>query len=154
MKKFSLILIPAAILILLIANEITQPTDLRSNIDVAREMYREILETEPSLVNAQTNDEIIRARLECYDKNIDSEHRAKTCNKEYMMRIIAATREDLKTKPRLGEFIAAAADCPIMFSMCVGSGKNIEDCITFERRCIDFCLDQYWRGGALVPFEP
>lgn len=121
----------------------------RSNIDVARELYARVNKTLPSVVNARENEKIIRDRLECYAEDNDYARRIRICNNLYAKALVKQARETLTSRPDMGLFVSNIIMCPIMQNMCVGqTGNNMERCVTFERQCVDYMLDSYWRGAA------
>lgn len=125
--------------------------DLRgnSNINLVRELYRKVSETIPSVVNARGNEEAIRSRLKCYEDYHEYSQRIHICNNAYTKKIVRLARESVRSRPSLGEFAAHVGMCPILHNLCMGQTENDKErCIQFERQCIDYTLDVFWRGAA------
>lgn len=119
------------------------------NIDTVRELYNKVRETLPSEVNAQENTEAIRSRLQCYEEKIEYSQRIQICNNAYAKTIVSLARKEIHSRPSLGEFVINVGMCPILFNICMGqTGHDKERCILFERQCIDYTLDIFWRGSA------
>lgn len=120
-----------------------------SNIDFARKLYDKVNNTLPSVVSAKENESIIRDRLECYAENSDYMPRIRLCNNNYAKALVKQARSVLTSRPDIGVFVKNINLCPIMYNMCVGqTGNKREQCIIFERQCIDYTLDSFWRGAA------
>lgn len=124
----------------------TFTTTKKSNVDFARELFIQVAGREASSVNAIVNTRIINDRLSCYENNPEYVKRVSLCNDGYLKSIVNAARVEIHARPSLGEFIGSVRACPIMFGMCRGAGNSVERCILFERQCIDYFLDVYWRG--------
>ncbi len=125
--------------------------DLRgnSNINFVRELYRKVSATIPSVVNAKGNEEAIRSRLKCYEEYHEYSQRIHICNNAYTKKIVRLARESVRSRPSLGEFAYNVSMCPILHNLCMGQTENDkEHCILFERQCIDYTLDTFWRGAA------
>ena len=125
--------------------------DLRgnSNLQLVRELYENVRNTLPSEVNAQQNTQAIRNRLACYEENHEYGKRIQICNNKYAKNIIQAARKAIHSRPSLGEFALNINMCPILYNICMGNTEgNKERCILFERQCIDYTLDIFWRGSA------
>jgi len=123
--------------------------DHKSNIEVARELYEKVNKTLPSVVSAKENELVVRNRLECYAENNDYTRRIRTCNNAYSKALVKQARNTLTSRPDIGLFVKNVNLCPVMYNMCVGLTENDrEKCITFERQCIDYTLDAFWRGAA------
>ena len=121
----------------------------RPNIDLMREVYDKVNRTRPSIVNAQENEAIIHNRLECYEDHPNYSDRLQVCNNQYLKDIVHVAREKIKSRPSIGLFVLNAGMCPVMHSICMGqTGGDMERCICFERQCIDYTLDTFWRGAA------
>ena len=57
--------------------------------------------------------------------------------------------ENINSAPLRGLFIRCVRECPIAGSLCNGEpGASEAECIKTEARCIETCLDQFWRGGT------
>lgn len=122
----------------------------KTNIDFVRELYGKVNNTLPSVVSANENEAIIRDRLQCYAENNDYTRRIRMCNNFYAKALVNQARDTLTSRPDIGLFVANINLCPVMYNMCVGqTANNKEKCITFERQCVDYTLDTFWRGAAL-----
>ena len=120
-----------------------------SNIQLVRELYSKVRETLPSEVNAQENTQAIQERLKCYEENHDYGQRIQICNNKYVKHIVHNARKAVHSRPNLGEFVLNIDLCPILYNMCMGKTEDNKDrCILFERQCIDYTLDMFWRGSA------
>ncbi len=120
-----------------------------SNIQLVRELYAHVRDTSPSEVNAEENTLAIQNRLKCYEENHDYGQRIQICNNKYTKRLVQLARKAIHTRPNLGEFVINVDMCPIIYNLCMGKTKdNKERCILFERQCIDYTLDMFWRGSA------
>lgn len=118
------------------------------HIKAIQELYTKVNQTPPSMVNATDHQSIIEDRLMCYSMNKSFSRRLKTCNNEYVKQIVHAAREKIKSRPSVGIFVAQVGLCPILYNICMGKTQNDKDrCITFERQCIDYNLDEHWRGA-------
>lgn len=121
-----------------------------SNIERARQLYQKVNMTLPSVVSAKKHEEIILERLECYAENSDYAKRIGLCNNQYAKDIVKQARESLTSRPEMGLFVKNIQLCPVVHNMCTGQTNNDrERCIVFERQCIDYMLDSYWRGASL-----
>lgn len=126
-----------------------QSVEHRSNIDIARELYERVNNTRPSVVSAKVHEEIIRERLECYARNNDYARRIRECNNLYAKSIVKQARTVLTSRPDMGLFVKNINLCPVVHNMCIGQTENdVEKCIVFERQCIDYTLDTFWRGAS------
>jgi hypothetical protein len=120
-----------------------------SNIQLVRELYGKVRETLPSEVNAEENTLAIQNRLKCYEENHDYGQRIQICNNKYVKAIVHNARSAVHSRPNLGEFVLNIDLCPILYNMCMGKTEdNKERCMLFERQCIDYTLDMFWRGSA------
>ncbi|MFV0349546.1 MAG: hypothetical protein ACK5JO_13265 [Halodesulfovibrio sp.] len=121
----------------------------KTNINLVRERYRKVSQTLPSVVNAKENEEAIRERLNCYEGYHEYSQRIKICNNAYIKKIVRVARQSVHSRPSLGEFVLNVGICPVLYNLCMGQTENDrEECILFERQCIDYTLDVYWRGAA------
>lgn len=126
-----------------------------SNIDLVRDIYNKVNQTVPSIVNAEGNTKLIRARLKCYAEHPSYSQRTQICNDAYLKKIVYLAREAIHSNPDIGRFIPNVSMCPIMFNLCMGkTDKNSTRCIIFERQCIDYNLDVFWRGESQRPKTP
>lgn len=92
---------------------------------------------------------IIEARKECFSSQKSYDGRSATCKRAYVNEIVRLARNKIKSAPMRGLFIRAIRECPIAGSLCNGEyGMQEIECIEMEARCIEYCLDQYWRGGS------
>ncbi len=125
--------------------------DLRdnSNINFVRDLYHNVNDTIPSDVNAEENEDTVRKRLTCYEEYHDYALRIQICNNAYVKQIVHLARQAVRSRPSLGEFVLNVGMCPIQYNLCMGQTENNKErCITFERQCIDYTLDVFWRGAA------
>ncbi|MBU0973643.1 MAG: hypothetical protein KKC20_23590 [Proteobacteria bacterium] len=118
-------------------------------IESSLEKYELAKKTE---VSEQLRDpifKIIQDRKDCYSSQVAYSERNNTCKRAYTNIIVQLARDTIKSAPMRGLFIRCIRECPIAGSLCNGEpGTNEQDCIKTEARCIEFCLDNYWRGGA------
>lgn len=135
-------------LIILLASDYKEIEE-KTNIEFAREIYNKVNNTLPSIVSAKNHEQIIRERLECYAIDSDYARRIRVCNNLYAKAIVKQARDALTSRPDMGKFVMNVNLCPVMYSMCMGVADNNKNrCITFERQCIDYNLDSYWRGAS------
>jgi len=121
----------------------------RTSIQEVRELYENVNRTRASEVNARENDAIIRQRLECYAEYADYTPRLRVCNNAYVKELVSQAREKVRSRPDLGWFVVNINLCPVMYNLCTGQTQNDrERCILFERQCVDYTLDRFWRGAA------
>ncbi len=117
-----------------------------SNIDFVRELYVKVNKTPPALVSKKKHEEIIRRRLKCYETTFQYSERIEKCNLQYNNEIVNQARKAIISSPQIGLFVRNLVMCPIMYNLCSGkTNNNRERCIQFERQCIDYTLDKYWR---------
>ena len=120
-----------------------------SNIQFVRELYNNVRDTMPSEVNAVENTQAIQNRLKCYEENHDYGQRIQICNNKYVKSLVRLARKGIHSRPNLGEFVLNVDMCPILYNICMGQTEDDKErCILFERQCIDYTLDMFWRGSA------
>ena len=120
-----------------------------SNIQLVRDLYNNVRDTLPSEVNAVENTQAIQHRLKCYEEIHDYGQRIQICNNKYVKRIVHNARKAVHSRPNLGEFVLNVDLCPILYNICMGQTEDDKErCILFERQCIDYTLDMFWRGSA------
>ena len=120
-----------------------------SNIQTVRELYSNVRDTLPSEVNAVENTQTIQNRLKCYEENHEYGQRIQICNNKYVKSIVRNARKAVHSRPNLGEFVLNVDLCPILYNICMGQTEDDKErCILFERQCIDYTLDMFWRGSA------
>ena len=120
-----------------------------SNIQFVRELYNNVRDTMPSEVNAVENTQAIQNRLKCYEENHDYGQRIQICNNKYVKSLVRLARKGIHSLPNLGEFVLNVDMCPILYNICMGQTEDDKErCILFERQCIDYTLDMFWRGSA------
>ena len=120
-----------------------------SNIQFVRELYNNVRDTMPSEVNAVENTQTIQNRLKCYEENHDYGQRIQICNNKYVKSLVRHARKGIHSRPNLGEFVLNVDMCPILYNICMGQTEDDKErCILFERQCIDYTLDMFWRGSA------
>ncbi|WP_374289823.1 hypothetical protein [Desulfovibrio desulfuricans] len=120
-----------------------------SNIQLVRDLYNNVRETLPSEINAAGNTQTIQNRLKCYEENHDYGQRIQICNNKYVKGIVHLARKSIHSRPNLGEFVLNVDLCPILYNICMGQTQDDKErCILFERQCIDYTLDMFWRGSA------
>ena len=120
-----------------------------TTLQFVRNLYNMVRNTLPSEVNAEENTEAITSRLKCYEENHAFAQRIQICNNRYIKRIVYLARKGIRSRPDLGEFVLNVDMCPILYNLCMGQTENDKDrCILFERQCIDYTLDRFWRGSA------
>lgn len=140
----------AAVLLLLV---LTNPFHKKKNAwDFYESMvkgYEDIQHVELSELEGDLR-AVVTARNECYGQYSDLGSRLSICRKEYLSDILALSRQKVKAAPSLGKFMLCVRECPLAYSMCRGTEPKVEDtnaeCAMQEVRCIESCLDQYWRG--------
>lgn len=92
---------------------------------------------------------IIRKRTQCYEGETSFHSRLSNCRKAYINSLVRLSRKSVKSSPRLGEYLRCVSDCPITAALCNGESDSDEkDCIYRETQCLEYCLDEYWRGGT------
>lgn len=126
------------------ANEMT---DLRPNTEMVRYFYGQAKKTEPSMVDARQHEQVIRDRLQCYFDNPVFTARMNNCNNHYINRIIELARASLTARPSMGDFVRKINTCPVIHNLCMGEVGVPDECILLERKCIDYFLDEFWRGN-------
>ena len=111
-------------------------------------LYNEVEKT-PSSPMSERLSKIVNNRMNCYNKESDLSTRIEECRKDYIREIVFSARKGLKSVPMLGDFVLCIRYCPIIYAMCIGDEniKDSEDCVGQEVQCIDYCFDNYWRGG-------
>ena len=120
-----------------------------SNIQLVRQLYNNVRDTMPSEVNAVENTQAIQNRLKCYEENHDYGQRIQICNNKYVKSLVRHARKGIHSRPSLGEFVLNVDMCPILYNICMGQTEDDKErCILFERQCIDYTLDMFWRGSA------
>ena len=125
----------------------TTATNRLSNIEIARELYQKVEKTKIAQIY---NDEYLKAienRMECYVKYHTYEDRVNICSSDYQKQIIRIASKTANKRPMIGKFVMKINECPVMFNMCRGQQKTVEECVVFEKKCIDFFLDKFWRGA-------
>ena len=138
-------------LLCLYTEHVTEAKDLtgNSNIQFVRELYNNVRDTMPSEVNAVENTQAIQNRLKCYEENHDYGQRIQICNNKYVKSLVRHARKGIHSRPNLGEFVLNVDMCPILYNICMGQTEDDKErCILFERQCIDYTLDMFWRGSA------
>lgn len=120
-----------------------------SNVHLARNLYELVNKTRPSEVSSEENSAIIERRLECYGAHADYTTRIRNCNNAYVKDIVEQARAAIASRPDMGKFVSNINMCPVMHNMCIGKTQNdMKRCVLFERQCVDYMLDTYWRGAA------
>lgn len=138
-------------LLCLYTEHVTEAKDLtgNSNIQLVRQLYNNVRDTMPSEVNAVENTQTIQSRLKCYEENHDYGQRIQICNNKYVKNLVRHARKGIHSRPNLGEFVLNVDMCPILYNICMGQTEDDKErCILFERQCIDYTLDMFWRGSA------
>ncbi|MCD7983006.1 MAG: hypothetical protein LUG19_01965 [Desulfovibrio sp.] len=118
------------------------------------ELFREVNATPPSNVSVEENSAIIRERVACFARNFSYVKRAKICMDTYQRDIVATARANVSGRPEIGPFVKNIEYCPVMYNLCEGQvdaqhRTSPGFCIRFERQCIDYMLDKFWRGVPL-----
>lgn len=125
----------------------TQKDYNKKAIVASLEKYELIKKTELSKLHDQML-EIIRNRRDCFFSRFSYSERNDKCNRDYTNSIVQLARDNIKSAPMPGLFIRCIKECPIAGSLCNGEEDSNElDCIEMEARCIEYCFDEYWRGG-------
>lgn len=121
----------------------------KNAINQALEHYKQIQTT---ILSDELHSEllrIIKARKECFSTQKSYDARSVTCKREYVNDLVRLARDKIKSAPLRGLFIRGIRECPIAGSLCNGEeGTQELECMETEARCIEFCLDAYWRGGS------
>lgn len=117
------------------------------HIDEALQTYAQVAKVKPSRLGAEDFRAVIRKRVQCYEMITTPLERKKPCNITYVEAIIHAARKNVRSVPEMGLFVRDVQYCPTMYNMCIGDMNKQDDCVDFERRCIDRTLDKYWRGA-------
>lgn len=147
--RFGIRILATALCLGLPASATAKDLTGNSNVRIVRELYERVRNTLPSGVNAAGNAEAIRERLQCYEENHDYTQRIQVCNNAYVKKIVALAREAIHSRPNIGEFVLNVDKCPIVYNLCMGQTDQDRDrCVLFERQCIDYTLDVFWRGSA------
>ena len=93
---------------------------------------------------------VVAARNDCYRGLSNLSARLSVCRKSYLTDILALARQNIKSSPSMGKFLLCVQECPLSYSMCRGTVTDQtsadETCTLKEVRCIEGCLDLYWRG--------
>lgn len=143
--------LPLTVLLCLFGVPLSRAKDLtgNSNIQLVRHLYNNVRDTLPSEVNAAENTQAIQDRLKCYEENHDYGQRIQICNNKYVKKLVQHARKGIQSRPNLGEFVLNVDMCPILYNLCMGQTEDDKErCILFERQCIDYTLDMFWRGSA------
>ncbi len=127
-------------------------TTAPENAEALRAMYAEVKATSLSGM-ARAFAPIVRTRINCFTHSERSMVVRNRCLSRYVDKVVAQTESDVKSLPDKPAFMICVRRCPIMASMCKGeaSSNGIMDCSETELRCLDYCLDQHWRGRAIRP---
>jgi len=93
---------------------------------------------------------IIEYRADCFqtDGSLSKDHLP--CMEIYILTLLRMSEKDRTAVPNKSGFIRCVRDCPIMFNMCRGNTRDDGQCVVFEERCIEYCLDKEWRGPHLI----
>lgn len=117
-------------------------------INASLEKYEKIKKTHLSKDLRKELISLIEERKDCFATRISYKNRSATCKRGYVNEIVLLARKKIKSAPMRGLFIRCVRECPIAGSLCSGEeGTQEEECIETEARCIEYCLDEYWRGG-------
>jgi len=118
-------------------------------INASLKRYEQIKKTDLSKDLRKELIFLIEERKDCFAAQISYENRSATCKRGYVNRIVLLARRKIQSAPMRGLFIRCVRVCPIAGSLCSGEeGTQEKDCIETEARCIEYCLDKYWRGGT------
>ncbi len=119
-------------------------------INASLEKYEKVKKTDLSSDLHPTLVKIISHRKECFATQATYSARSKTCKRIYTNEIVQMARHNVKSAPMRGLFIRCVRTCPIAGSLCSGEeGTNKVECVNTEARCIEYCLDKYWRGASV-----
>lgn len=115
------------------------------------ELFNAVNAVHPSEVSREEHNEIITRRISCFASNFSHLERLKTCVADYLESIVATARVNVNGRPAIGLFLKNVSLCPIMYNICAGQMdvkglESLNTCVTFERQCIDYTLDTFWRG--------
>lgn len=108
----------------------------------------------PSNVSIKEYEAIIGERTMCFARNFSYARRVKLCMEKYVRNIVSTSRSHISGRADIGLFVKHVAYCPSMYNFCMGQMDNDDSrsrdaCVTFERQCIDYMLDNHWRGVPL-----
>tara|TARA_B100000614_G_scaffold259483_1_gene284175 strand:- start:276 stop:797 length:522 start_codon:yes stop_codon:yes gene_type:complete len=94
---------------------------------------------------------VVSERNDCYRGLSNLSARLSVCRKQYLTDILALARQNIKSSPSMGKFLLCVQECPLSYSMCRGTVTDEvdpdADCTLNEVKCIEGCLDLYWRGN-------
>ncbi|MCP4370679.1 MAG: hypothetical protein GY797_21585 [Deltaproteobacteria bacterium] len=126
----------------------------KKTLKTALEKYPLIKETDLSEVLYDSLIKLIMERKKCFASQTSYDDRSKTCKRAYITEVVMLARRHIQSAPMRGLFIRCVSECPITGSLCSGEeGSDETTCIETEARCIEFCLDEFWRGGSLPDGE-
>lgn len=118
-------------------------------LDAFLKKYELVKQTETSEKIYDELIKIINNRKNCFVSHTSYNARTNSCRKEYVNALFRLARENIKSAPMPGLFIRCIRECPISGSLCSGEeGTSEKECIETEAKCIEFCLDEHWRGGT------
>ncbi len=110
-------------------------------------MYHEVKES-PLTLTSEACTPIIDRRLQCFGQAKLKGMELRYCTQEYSFAIMEQVGKSLDSLPQKAPFLQCVHLCPIMHNMCMGDNHELfhEVCITTEQRCVEYCLNQHWRG--------
>ncbi len=110
-------------------------------------MYHEVKEA-PLTQVSESCTPIIKKRLQCYGEANLGGMELKYCTQDYAFAIMRQAKEAHSSLPNKAPFLQCVSLCPIMHNMCMGENPEMlhKACIETERRCVEYCLNQHWRG--------
>ncbi len=128
-----------------------------NELDGLHELYDASLEVEqrpstPMLAH------IAQGRAECLYHKV-SLIELENCLQHYVTTVVSFAYSTIASPPHMTAFIHCAADCPLVYAMCLGTRgetnhETSRSCITLEAGCLEHCLNEHWRGGSMLSFAP
>jgi hypothetical protein len=121
----------------------------RKTLNRYLETYEKIKKTDLSKSLRNKLILIIKERKDCFSSQMSYRARSANCKRVYVNKIVQLARKEIHSAPMRGLFIRSVRECPISGSLCNGEeGTHEQKCIETEARCIEYFLDQYWRGDG------
>lgn len=129
------------------------PTVHGDDYSYAEQLYEQVRQVPCSDHNAPGLKRIIEQRLDCYAGSDDLRVRLSNCIPTYTTELVAFARDNIHSSPMLGRFVSEAEACPVVFSICRGTDNlTVEECTVMEEQCVEYMLDNYWRGSSTLGF--
>lgn len=139
----------AAILLVLLTNSFQKKNSAWDFYEDMVKGYEAIQKVELSELETELK-AVVKRRNDCYGSLSNISSRLTICRKRYLYDILSLARQNIKSSPTLGKFMLCVRECPLAYSMCEGTEhKEVDinsECTVEEVKCIESCLDLYWRG--------